>query len=74
MKLRRMQGLSLEDVASARGVSRSTIHNWERGIGQIPDHHKLALADLFGVTVVFLMRWEREGNGEGNGEAVRETA
>jgi DNA-binding XRE family transcriptional regulator len=65
-KLRRRQALSLEDVASARGVSRSTVHRWELGLVQIPDEHKLALADLFGVSVVFLMGQENRNAVEGD--------
>lgn len=76
-KLRLMQRLSLEDIAAARGVSRSTAHRWEQGEVQIPDSHKTALAELFGVSVTFLLGWERwEGKGDGengddqNGEAA----
>lgn len=68
-----MQGLSLEDVASLRGVSRSTVHRWEMGEVQIPDDQKLALAELFGVRVVFLMGWDRvpsEKDGDNGEEAA----
>jgi transcriptional regulator with XRE-family HTH domain len=42
-----------------------TICRWEAGESQIPDERKAELADVFGVSVAWLMGWE--GNG-GNGE------
>lgn len=70
--LRNMAKLKPVDVASAMGVGERTVVRWERGLNQIPDEQKLALAEYFEVSVSFLMGWDsREGNGNGhNGERV----
>lgn len=73
-KLRRMQTLRLQDVANELGVSATTVNRWERGEIGIPDHHKLSLARLFHVSVVFLMGWEDQDNGNGNGGQHKEKA
>ena len=61
--LRKIAGLSPEDIAERMNVVKVTVERWEAGAVQIPDHQKLALADLFGVSPAFLMGWP-EGNGE----------
>lgn len=60
-----MRGLSLDDVARALDITERTVYRWERGDTGIPDHHKLALADLLNVSVIWLMGWEDEDNGNG---------
>jgi transcriptional regulator with XRE-family HTH domain len=67
--LREMAKLKPVDVASAMGVGERTVVRWERGMNQIPDEQKLALAEFFEVSVSFLMGWDsREGNGNGNSQ------
>jgi transcriptional regulator with XRE-family HTH domain len=68
-RLREIQGLSRTDIASRLGVkSERTVYRWERGETPIPDDHKLALADLFGVSVTWLMGWDNHDNGNGHQE------
>lgn len=72
--LRQAQGLSRTDIASQLGLKTDrTVHRWETGESQIPDHRKLELAELFGVSVVWLMCWEAD-DGNGNGERARNVA
>lgn len=35
-----------------------TVYRWERGEIQIPDSAKVKLADLFGVSISWLMGWD----------------
>lgn len=56
-----MQGLTQTDVAERLGVSTVSVSRYERGLIGIPDRHKLALAEMFGVHVVYLMGWEDNG-------------
>lgn len=65
--LREAADLLPVDVASRLRVTERTVYRWERGESAIPDRHKLALAELFGVSVAWLMRWEDQGNGNGDG-------
>jgi transcriptional regulator with XRE-family HTH domain len=65
--LRTASGLSRPDVAARLGLkSERTVYRWETGQSGIPDSSKFALADLFGVSVPWLMGWENE-NGDGDG-------
>jgi len=63
--LRQAAGMKPVDIASRLGVTERTAYRWERGEVQIPDAQKLALAELFEVTVSFLMGWPDEPNGNG---------
>lgn len=63
--LREMAGLRPVDIASKLGVTERTAYRWERGEVQIPDERKLQLADLFAVSVPFLMGWP---NGQDDSE------
>jgi transcriptional regulator with XRE-family HTH domain len=69
-RLREAQGLSRTDISERLGVSERTVYRWERGDTHIPDDHKLTLADLFGVSVTWLMRWSEDTNGNGGERAV----
>jgi transcriptional regulator with XRE-family HTH domain len=70
--LRQIAGLRPADIASRLGVTETTARRWESGKGEIPDGRKLALADLFEVSVPFLMGWPEIP--AGNGETVRGAA
>lgn len=60
-KLRKEQKLTLEEVASAIGVSRATILKYETGqIGTIPTVRIHQLANFFNVTRPYLMGWTDE--------------
>ena len=55
VKLRKQKGLSQEELAEKLGLSRQAISKWERG-ESIPDVLVLkSIADLFGVTVDYLL-------------------
>ena len=58
--LRRAQGVTLAAVAERIGVTEATAEAWERRQRGIPDHQKVRLAAIFGVTVSFLMGWDEE--------------
>ena len=70
--LRQIAGLRPADIASRLGVTETTARRWESGKGEIPDGRKLALAELFEVSVPFLMGWPDVPNG--NGDKVRQVA
>lgn len=55
-----MQGLSLEEVGERIGKSAPTISRWERGIGRVPVDEMFQLAEMYGVSHVFLMGWDEE--------------
>ena len=57
-ELRSAQGFRLLDMGEQMGVALRTVNRWERMETQIPDHQKVRLAALFGVTVAYLMRWD----------------
>jgi DNA-binding XRE family transcriptional regulator len=59
-ELRMASGLDVQELAQKLGVDDSTIVDWEKGKSAIPDECKPRLAQLFGVSVVWLMR-EEEG-------------
>lgn len=65
-KLRTASGLSRPGVADRLGVTERTVYRWENGETAIPDHHKRALALLFGgVTIEHLMGWEDQSSSTG---------
>lgn len=54
--LRKMKGLTLEELAEKLGVSRQTVAKWERG-ETVPDiENCIALAEIYDVTVDSLVR------------------
>jgi transcriptional regulator with XRE-family HTH domain len=60
-ELREEQGLSQADIASLTGKKTSiTVDRWEKGAVPIPDSAKRQLSDRFGVTVEYLLGWDRE--------------
>lgn len=59
--LRKASDLSQEEVAEKLGVSRQTVVKWENG-DSMPDlTNSMALADLFGVTLDDLVRYDDTG-------------
>ncbi len=56
-ELRQEKGLKLYDIAAALRVDPSTVYRWQTK-GSIPDEHKPALAELLGVSIAYLMRWD----------------
>lgn len=59
-ELRTARQLKQYDLAAELRVDQSTVARWERNVGSIPDDKKLALAQLFEVSVEHLMGWDRE--------------
>lgn len=49
--------MSRTQVAAELGVSERTVYRWETGETSVPDDQKLALSELFGVSVPWLMGW-----------------
>lgn len=56
-ELRRARRMEQYDVASALRVHPSTVYRWETG-STIPDSQKAKLAELFDVSLPYLMYWD----------------
>lgn len=54
-ELRNKSGLTQNEIASRLGVSGQTILNWENGIYEPKINQLIQLADLFNVTVDYLI-------------------
>ena len=55
---RKELGMTLEDVANRVGVSRATVHRWEKGALQNPGRDKIAsLAAALQVSPEYLLGW-----------------
>lgn len=61
-ELRNKSGLTQNEIATRLGVSGQTILNWENGIYEPKINQLIELADLFDVSVDYLI--ERKGNGK----------
>lgn len=61
-QLRNEKGWTLEQVAAEINVSNQTISNWEKGKTQPDIESLIRLADLFKVTIDYLV--ERESNAQ----------
>ncbi len=72
-ELRNEAGISQKELAARLAVHASTLSRWEAGTQAIPDSQKQHLAEIFGVSVAFLMGWDR-GNGNGNGANGKKVA
>ena len=59
-ELRKDRELKLFELASIVKRDQSVYARYEREDVQIPDDAKLALAAFYGVTVEYLMGWDRE--------------
>lgn len=60
---RARRGWSIADFAEKLGVTRKTIYNWENA-GRIPAAALDKMADLFGVSVDYLLNYEAATPGE----------
>lgn len=59
-ELRKMHGMTQEELAAKLNVSRQTVSKWEMG-ESLPDIEKsMAIAELFGVTLDNLVRHDSE--------------
>ena len=58
-ELRTKSGLTQNEIATRLGVSGQTILNWENGIYEPKISQLIQLADLFNVTVDYLVERER---------------
>lgn len=57
-ELRLASGLRRVDIAAHVGKDTTTLYRWEKGTQPIPDDDKQVLAELFGVSVAWMMGWE----------------
>lgn len=58
--LREAREMPRTDLASKCGVSERTVQRWEEGTTGIPDTQKRKLAELFEVSVEYLLGWDSE--------------
>ena len=58
-ELRNKSGLTQNEIASKLGVSGQTILNWENGIYEPKINQLIQLADLFNVSVDYLIERKR---------------
>jgi len=56
-ELREARGWKPYNVAHMIGADPSTVYRWETGQSKMPDRMKLKLADLYGVTIAYMMGW-----------------
>ena len=69
-ELRNKSGLTQNEIANKLGVSGQTILNWENGIYEPKINQLIQLADLFNVTVDYLI--ERKNNDKKADDICRE--
>lgn len=50
-------GMSVDEFAAKLGVTRKTVYNWEAA-GKIPDNALLAMSQMFGVSIEYLLNHE----------------
>lgn len=74
LELRRQEGLSQEQLADRLGVTRQSVSKWESGAA-VPELPKLvALSDLFGVSVDYLVKDRLEEPERPGSETLPSTA
>ena len=61
-ELRNKSGLTQKEIANKLGVSGQTILNWENGIFEPKISQLIQLADLFGVSVDYLIERKTGAN------------
>lgn len=61
-ELRNKSGLTQSEIANKLGVSGQTILNWENGIYEPKINQLIQLADLFGVSVDYLIERKTGAN------------
>ncbi len=54
-ELREQRKLSQPFVCSKLGICQKTLYNYEHGIGSIPDRALIKLAELYGVSIDYLL-------------------
>jgi transcriptional regulator with XRE-family HTH domain len=59
-ELRRKHGVSLREIAALIERDQSMIYRYEQGLTTVSDDAKRALARRYGVSVDYLMGWDRE--------------
>ena len=59
-ELRKNKGYTQQDLAEKIGMTKRTIIAWENGERDIKSEQAQKLADIFGVSVGFLLGYERE--------------
>ena len=65
-ELRKLKGMTLDELASMVGTSKQTIHRYETGaIANVPPEKVESLANALGSTPAELMGWEKETNTTG---------
>lgn len=70
IRLRKINGMSQEDLADKLGVSRQAISKWE-GLLSVPDlQNVLKISELFGVTTDYLLKDNVGEDGKFGGEAA----
>ena len=76
MKKRRIElGIRAEDIATAAGISRSTLFRYERGGSEkLPIQSLVPIASALRTTVGYLMGWESETALSAKGESGKEAA
>jgi transcriptional regulator with XRE-family HTH domain len=52
------------DIAAHVGVDTMTLYRWEKGMQPIKDEAKFILAELFGVSVPWLMGWDDDDSSQ----------
>lgn len=60
VELRRMQGLSQEELANRLGVSRQAVSKWERAESSPDTDNLIALAQLYGISLDALLLGQGE--------------
>lgn len=60
-RLRKMQGLTQQELAERLNVSNKAVSKWENGQGYPDIEHFPVLANLFGVSVDYLMNGQKKG-------------
>lgn len=61
-ELRKAKGTPVREVANIIFRDQSLVSRYERGLTNIPDDAKLALAKHFEVSVDYLMGWDRDAD------------
>ncbi len=63
-QLREEQGMRQYELAAKMGVRQSSVHKWENGKGYPTFENLLALANLFGVSMDYIMGLDTPRDGQ----------
>ena len=69
-ELRNKSGMTQNEIANKLGVSGQTILNWENGIYEPKINQLIQLADLFDISIDYLV--ERKGNSKSIEDVCKE--